>query len=47
MNALISELVVYLIKFFAMLLCAGVGIFVGGKLRKRKNAQLAAENNQE
>ncbi len=47
MNGLISELVVYLIKFLAMLLCAGLGIFVGGKIRKNKNEKLAAENNQQ
>jgi len=46
MNAIISELVVYLIKFFAMIIFAGAGIFIGIKLRKRKNEQLAAENNE-
>ncbi len=47
MSALVSELVVYLIKFFAMLAFAALGVFVGAKIRKNKNEKLAAENNQE
>ena len=47
MDALISELVVYVVKFLAMLAFAALGIFVGAKIRKNKNAKLAAENNQE
>ena len=47
MTALINEIVVYLIKFICMIACAGLGIFVGGKIRKNKNAKLAAQNTQE
>lgn len=34
-----SELVVYAIKFLAMLVCAGLGIMVGKKIRKNKDAK--------
>ncbi|MDE6026424.1 MAG: hypothetical protein K2G45_13355 [Lachnospiraceae bacterium] len=44
MGALLSEFVTYIIKFFAMILCAGLGISVGKVLRKRKNEKIAAEN---
>lgn len=46
MVALVSEFLVYIIKFVAMILCAVLGVFVGGKIRKNKNAKLAAENNE-
>ncbi|MGN0367202.1 MAG: hypothetical protein ACI4EK_00340 [Wujia sp.] len=39
MTAVLSELVTYLIKFFAMLLCAGLGIMVGKKIRANKDAK--------
>ncbi len=47
MTLLVNEIVQYLIKFVAMLLCAVLGIFVGKKLRKNKNAKLAAEKTSE
>lgn len=37
MSAVFSELVTYLIKFFAMIVCAGLGIIVGKKVRKNKD----------
>lgn len=43
MGALLSELVTYIIKFLAMILCAGLGICVGKVLRRKKNEKLAAE----
>lgn len=47
MTALINELVQYLIKFFAMLICAFLGITVGKKVRKNKNEKLAQEKTAE
>ena len=44
MSALISELVLYIVKFIIFLACAFVGIKVGGKIRANKNAKLAAES---
>lgn len=43
MTDLINEFVQYGIKFLAMLICAFAGICVGKKVRKNKNAKLAAE----
>ncbi len=37
MNALISEIVKYVVKFLAMIICAGAGIFVGKTIRKNKS----------
>ncbi|MGN0390759.1 MAG: hypothetical protein ACI4L2_08080 [Wujia sp.] len=34
-----SELLTYVIKFFAMIVCAGLGIMVGKKIRKNKDAK--------
>ena len=34
-----SELLVYVIKFLAMLVCAGLGIMVGKKIRQNKDAK--------
>lgn len=39
MDLLLNELVVYVIKFIAMLACAFLGIVVGKKLRKNKDAK--------
>ncbi|MGN0435499.1 MAG: hypothetical protein ACI4D8_02585 [Wujia sp.] len=47
MTALINELVQYLIKFLAMLVCAFAGICVGKVLRKKKDEKLASENTNE
>ncbi len=47
MNLLVSELVTYIIKFFAMLLCMIAGVAVGIKVRKRKNEKIAAESDNE
>lgn len=47
MTAVINELVQYLIKFFAMLICAFLGICVGKKLRKNKNEQTASAKTEE
>lgn len=47
MNALLSELVSYLIKFFAMIICMLAGIMVGKKLRKNKDEKIAAEKTEE
>ncbi|MCM1288345.1 MAG: hypothetical protein NC240_08535 [Clostridium sp.] len=44
MGAVFGELATYVIKFVAMIVCAGLGICVGRVLRKRKNEKLAAEN---
>lgn len=44
MWAVISEFVVYLIKFVAMLLFAFLGIQVGKKIRANKDAQLGTED---
>lgn len=44
MSALISELLLYIVKFILFLACAFVGIKVGGKIRANKNAKLAAES---
>jgi len=46
MEALISEILKYLIKFIAMILFAFVGVIVGKKIRQNKNAKLAAEKNE-
>lgn len=46
MTAVLSEFVIYIIKFLAMILCAVSGVVVGGKIRKNKNQKLANENNQ-
>lgn len=47
MGALLSEFVIYIIKFLAMILCAAVGIIIGKGLRKKKNEKLASEEAQE
>ncbi|MCM1272103.1 MAG: hypothetical protein NC225_05175 [Clostridium sp.] len=47
MGALLTEVVTYIIKFFAMIFCAGLGIYVGKILRKRKNEKIAAENTEQ
>lgn len=47
MTALINELVKYLIKFLAMLVCAFLGICVGKKIRNNKNNQMASEKSAE
>lgn len=39
MELLVNELVQYVIKFVAMLACAFLGIVVGKKLRKNKDAK--------
>ncbi|MDD6328685.1 MAG: hypothetical protein Q4D54_05595 [Eubacteriales bacterium] len=39
MDLLVNELVQYVIKFVAMLACAFLGIVVGKKLRKNKDAK--------
>lgn len=43
MEPLVNELVQYLIKFFAMLICAFGGICVGKAIRKSKNEEKASE----
>ena len=35
-----SELLVYVIKFLSMLVCAGLGIMVGKKIRKNKDVKI-------
>ena len=39
MTLVLNELIKYLIKFVAMIICAGFGIFVGKKIRKNKDAK--------
>ncbi len=39
MWAVLSEFIVYLIKFVAMLVCAYLGIMVGKKVRANKDNQ--------
>ena len=34
-----NELLVYVIKFLSMLVCAGLGIMVGKKIRKNKDVK--------
>ncbi len=46
MSALLSELVTYLIKFFAMLVFAFLGILAGKKIRSNKDARLAVEQHE-
>ncbi len=46
MSALLSELVTYLIKFFAMLVFAFLGILAGKKIRANKDARLAVEQHE-
>ena len=43
MTALISEIITYLIKFFAMLVCAFLGIIVGKKIRANKDESMQEE----
>ncbi|MBO5509217.1 MAG: hypothetical protein J5962_02025 [Lachnospiraceae bacterium] len=43
MSAVFSELLVYVIKFVCMILCAAAGIGVGKHLRRKKNNKLANE----
>lgn len=40
MEALMSEIITYLIKFFAMLICAFLGIIVGKKIRANKDEKM-------
>lgn len=40
MSALLTEIVGYLIKFVAMIVCAFLGIQVGKVLRKRKDEKV-------
>ncbi len=40
MSALLTEIVSYLIKFVAMIVCAFLGIQVGKVLRKRKDEKV-------
>lgn len=47
MNVLVSEAVVYVIKFICMILCAGLGIGLGMIIKKRKDRKVAEENTQE
>lgn len=42
MSALLTEIVSYLIKFVAMIVCAFLGIQVGKVLRKRKDEKVEA-----
>ena len=42
-----SELLVYVIKFLSMLVCAGLGIMVGKKIRKNKDVKNQEEIKQE
>ena len=39
-----SELLVYVIKFLSMLVCAGLGIMVGKKIRKNKDVKNIVPN---
>jgi len=47
MELLVNEIVQYVLKFVAMIACAFLGIVVGKKIRKNKDAKLAAEQNTE
>jgi hypothetical protein len=47
MNAVISELITYVIKFVCMILCAAGGICVGNGLKKKKVKKLAEESGQQ
>lgn len=40
MSAVISELMIYVIKFVCMLLCAIAGVCVGKTIKKKKNNKL-------
>lgn len=39
MTPILNELIKYLIKFVAMIICAGLGIMVGKNIRKNKDAK--------
>lgn len=43
MASVFSELVVYIIKFLAMLVCAFLGIMVGKNIRAKKDAEQASQ----
>lgn len=43
MDAILSELITYLIKYVVFALLAVAGLFAGGQIRKKKNAKLEAE----
>ena len=45
MNALLTEILTYVIKFVAMIVCAFLGIQVGKILRKRKDENIEAAEN--
>ena len=45
MSALLTEIVSYLIKFVAMIVCAFLGIQVGKVLRKRKDEKIETAEN--
>ena len=49
MSALLTEIISYVIKFVAMIVCAFFGIMVGRVLRKRKDEKIkiADESNNE
>lgn len=47
MELLVNEIVQYVLKFVIMIACAFFGIMAGKKIRKNKDAKLAAEQTTE
>jgi len=42
-STLVSDIILETAKFILMLVLLGVGVFIGGKLRKRSDAKKAAK----